>query len=83
MNGYAALNLDLPEPPRPGGRGEDLIARTPPPRRDAPPGARWQPSTQRSVTTRLPVASTESLEELVLNQNVSVSGLLTLIPKPT
>jgi hypothetical protein len=32
MNGYAALNLDLPEPDRPGGRGKQLIARTPPPR---------------------------------------------------
>lgn len=31
MNGYAALNLDLPEPDRPGGRGKQLIARTPPP----------------------------------------------------
>jgi hypothetical protein len=33
MNGYAALNLDLPEPDRPGGRGKQLIARTPPPQK--------------------------------------------------
>src|SRR5688500_12804876 len=33
MNGYAALNLDLPEPDRPGGRGKQLIAGTPPPQK--------------------------------------------------
>jgi len=33
MNGYAALNLDPPEPDRLGGRGKQLIARTPPPQK--------------------------------------------------